>query len=143
MPKIYLKNVAYLFDPIFISNFSQQPPLSKLRQDLILKAFRKLDSNGDGVVTVDDLYHVYSAQKHPKYLSGEWTEKRCFEEWLKTFDSPEHPDARITFEEFAHYYAGVSASKLKKKRYHQTKAMIHSLLKWIFSVVTSHRISGF
>jgi Ca2+-binding EF-hand superfamily protein len=84
--------------------------MNKFRQDLILKAFQKLDKNGDGVVTVDDLYHVYSAEKHPKYLVGEWTEKKCFEEWLKIFDSPSNPDATITYDEFTNYYSGVSAS---------------------------------
>ena len=32
-----------------------QPPMSKARVDIIMKAFVKLDKTGDGVITVDDL----------------------------------------------------------------------------------------
>ncbi len=88
--------------------------MNKLRTDLILKAFQKLDKDRDGVITVNDLYHVYSADKHPKFLSGEWSEKRCFEEWLKAFDSPTHPDASISYDEFMNYYAGISSSMCHK-----------------------------
>ena len=32
-----------------------QPPMSKSRKDIIMRAFNKLDRTGDSVITVEDL----------------------------------------------------------------------------------------
>ena len=41
-------------------------------------------------------YSVYNARKHPKYESGDWTEKQVFEEFLRKFDSPNDPDGKVS-----------------------------------------------
>jgi len=87
-----------------------RPPMNNARKALIKTAFRKLDKSGDGVVTVDDLKGVYKVNKHPKYLSGEWTEDQCLGQFLTSFDTPNEADGKITGDEFENYYAGVSAS---------------------------------
>ena len=61
--------------------------MSQARKTLIHQAFKKLDKSGDGVVTVEDLHGVYNVKKHPKYLSGEWSEDRCLRQFLDSFDS--------------------------------------------------------
>ena len=61
--------------------------MSASRKRLINMAFRKLDKTGDGVVTTEDLHGVFSGKKHPKYLSGEWTEEQVLQNWLYTFDT--------------------------------------------------------
>ncbi|KAK3730694.1 hypothetical protein RRG08_041474 [Elysia crispata] len=86
-----------------------RPPMSQARRNLIHKAFKKLDKSGDGIVTVEDLHGVYNCKKHPKYLSGEWTEDQCLRQFLDSFDSDDK-DGKITQEEFDNYYCGVSAS---------------------------------
>jgi Ca2+-binding EF-hand superfamily protein len=87
-----------------------RPPMNNARKALIMKAFKKLDKTGDGIVTVEDLRGVYNVKKHPKYLSGEWTEDQCLRVFLDSFDTPNEADGKITQEEFDNYYAGVSAS---------------------------------
>ncbi|XP_076321884.1 calcyphosin-like protein [Tachypleus tridentatus] len=87
-----------------------RPPMSQARLNLIEQAFRKLDRTGDKVITVDDLRGLYNARYHPKYQNGELTENQVFELFLKSFDSPSNPDAKVTWEEFVNYYSGVSAS---------------------------------
>lgn len=87
-----------------------RPPMSRSRKALIQKAFRKLDRTGDGEITVEDLYGVYDASHHPKYVSGEWTEDQVFLKFLENFDTPGEPDGIVTYDEFTNYYAGVSAS---------------------------------
>ena len=32
-----------------------QPPMSQSRKDIIMRAFKKLDTTGDGKITVEDL----------------------------------------------------------------------------------------
>ncbi len=56
------------------------------RLNLVHQAFDKLDKTKDGVVTSDDLKGVYNGKKHPKYLSGQWTEDQVLGEWLNSFN---------------------------------------------------------
>nr|XP_008985284.1 calcyphosin [Callithrix jacchus] len=86
-----------------------RPPMSQAREAVIAAAFAKLDSSGDGVVTVDDLRGVYSGRDHPKVRSGEWTEDKVLRRFLDNFDSSEK-DGQVTLAEFQDYYSGVSAS---------------------------------
>ncbi|XP_061168100.1 calcyphosin-like protein isoform X2 [Saccostrea echinata] len=87
-----------------------RPPMNNSRKELVRRAFQKLDKTGDGVVTVQDLHGVYNVKKHPKYISGEWTEDQCLKQFLDSFDSPDDKDGTVTEEEFINYYSGVSAS---------------------------------
>ncbi|KAJ8026389.1 Calcyphosin-like protein [Holothuria leucospilota] len=61
--------------------------MSKARKDVILKAFRKLDKTGDGVITIEDLKGVYNVKNHPKYLNGEMTEEQVFTKFLESFEA--------------------------------------------------------
>lgn len=87
-----------------------RPPMSQTRRSLVIRAFKKLDRTGDGVVTVEDLRGVYCVSKHPKYISGQWSEEQCLGEFLSSFDSPRNKDGIVTEEEFINYYSGLSAS---------------------------------
>ena len=62
--------------------------MSNCRKNLIQQAFNKLDKSGDGVVTTEDLKGVYCGKKHPKYMSGQWTEDQVLGEWLNSFNGP-------------------------------------------------------
>jgi len=95
------------FDEFLIS---LRPPMPRCRQELIQKAFMKMDKTKDGVITAEDLKGVYNCSQHPKFKNGEWSEERCFQEFLKTFETPNDADGTVTKEEFMNYYAGVSAS---------------------------------
>lgn len=86
-----------------------RPPMNDNRKTLIRLAFKKLDKTGDNVIKEDDLKGVYNCSKHPKYLSGEWTEEQCLRQFLDSFDSDDK-DGQITEDEFMNYYSGVSAS---------------------------------
>ncbi|KAK0062955.1 calcyphosin-like protein isoform X1 [Biomphalaria pfeifferi] len=89
-----------------------RPAMSQNRRNLIYQAFRKLDKTGDGVVTIEDLKGVYSASKHPKYLSGEWTEDQVLRQFLDSFDSDDK-DGKITQEEFENYYTGITKEEFE------------------------------
>ncbi len=44
-----------------------------------MKAFRRLDQDGSGQLTVDDLIGTFNAARHPQVLSGELTERQALE----------------------------------------------------------------
>lgn len=56
------------------------PPLSANRQQVIDRAFKKLDINNDGVLSIEDFRVVYmeQARKHPKCVDGTWTVEQVF-----------------------------------------------------------------
>ena len=64
--------------------------MSLNRVNLIKKAFQQLDRFYNGKVTIDDLKHMYSCKKSPKYLNGEWTEEQCLAYFLEQFDVTQH-----------------------------------------------------
>ncbi|KAI8787002.1 calcyphosin-like protein [Biomphalaria glabrata] len=87
-----------------------QPKMNDRRKRLVEAAFVKMDKTGDGVVTVKDIAKAYNASKHPKYISGEWTETKVYQEFLKTFEAEGHVDGIVTLEEFLSYYSAISCS---------------------------------
>ena len=64
--------------------------MSKSRTKLVDMVFKYLaaqhpDERSD-VITYMDIANTYSVEKHPKFLSGEWTKKKCLEEFMHTFE---------------------------------------------------------
>uniref|UniRef100_A0A7S3PJB3 EF-hand domain-containing protein n=1 Tax=Aplanochytrium stocchinoi TaxID=215587 RepID=A0A7S3PJB3_9STRA len=84
-------------------------PISKRRKDLILSAFRKLDRNKDGFVTIEDLEMTYDPSHIPEVKSGKLTKAEGLREFLSQFDTIDK-DGIVTQEEFVEYYKNVSAS---------------------------------
>lgn len=89
--------------------------MSEYRARLVQKAFQKLDRNGNGKVEVEDIVSVYNPSKHPAVIEGRKTHEQVLGEFLETFEQHHNvsygqaPDQFVTFEEFAEYYANVSA----------------------------------
>jgi Ca2+-binding EF-hand superfamily protein len=42
--------------------------LNEFRKHLIDRAYKKLDKNGDGTVTLEDVAKIYDASEHPDVL---------------------------------------------------------------------------
>ncbi|XP_071106283.1 calcyphosin-like protein isoform X1 [Haliotis cracherodii] len=89
-----------------------RPPLSPSRLEVTDEAFHSLDVNGNGYIEIEDLKVVYAAnaRRHPKYLSGEWTEDETLQNFLDSIDTPGSPDGKVTRDEWINYYSGVSAT---------------------------------
>lgn len=81
-----------------------------------MKAFDKIDYNGDGVLTIEDIKGKYCASKHPEVKSGKKTEDEILREFLETFEMHHNvmngyqSDGKVTKEEFIEYYTNISAS---------------------------------
>lgn len=83
--------------------------LSEKRAKVVNEAYDKLDSTKDGVVTSEDILHVYDTSSHPKVISGEKTKEEVLTEFLQTFESKsQNKDGIITRDEFREYYNDMS-----------------------------------
>jgi len=87
------------------------------RKALCMKAFKKMDKDGSGVIDVADVKGTYDCSRHPKLISGEMTEDQILFEFLDTFECHTRPsgaqdnrDGCVTASEWIDYYNDVSMS---------------------------------
>jgi hypothetical protein len=88
--------------------------LNEERRELVREAFYKLDRDGDGLVTLDDIRsNGYNAKTHPRYLAqppNHWTEDQVFMNVIARFKMGEYERgttqkfSSINLEEFEEYY---------------------------------------
>lgn len=86
--------------------------LNERRQEIVNKAFKVFDKDGDGVVTMNDLEGRYDASHHPDVVSGAKTSQQVLSEFMQNFEGEGEGkgDGKITLQEFSKYYGMVSAS---------------------------------
>eukprot|EP01060_Flectonema_neradi_P041415 TRINITY_DN9832_c0_g1_i2.p1 TRINITY_DN9832_c0_g1~~TRINITY_DN9832_c0_g1_i2.p1 ORF type:complete len:318 (+),score=80.04 TRINITY_DN9832_c0_g1_i2:100-1053(+) len=61
-------------------------PMNNRRTELVKKAYKLLDKNCDGTVTMDDIKLAYDAKNNPAVLSGEKTEEDVFRDFMSGWD---------------------------------------------------------
>jgi len=83
--------------------------MNETRKQCVLQAFKKLDYNQNGVVTVDDIATMYSTAYHPKVVTGDLSERDLMNKFIDQFDK-KVKDRIITYDEFEDYYNAISAS---------------------------------
>lgn len=90
--------------------------LNEKRKHWVDRAFKILDADGSGEITVQDIEKKYNAKLHPDVKAGKSTEEEILTEFIETFETHHNilfgaePDGIVTMEEFEEYYANVSAS---------------------------------
>ena len=88
--------------------------MNDFRKNLVNQAFNKLDINGNGEISFDEIQTKYNAKNHPEVLSGKKTEEQVLKEFMDTFQDTYNylcgteTDNIITLEEFMEYYENVS-----------------------------------
>eukprot|EP00941_MAST-03F_sp_MAST-3F-sp1_P004086 g4086.t1 len=84
--------------------------MSLRRQHFVNLAFSLLDTDGSGVVDLEELAKIYDCSQHPEVVRGEKTEEQVLREFSEMWDDETAPDGKITLDEFMNYYKDVSAS---------------------------------
>lgn len=86
------------------------PPLSEHRRRYAETVFDKLDKDGSGVLTLDELAAAYQAQNHPRVQSGEWTKARALAEVIDAMERDGTRDGEVSRDEFLRFYRELSCS---------------------------------
>lgn len=81
-------------------------PMNERRKAIVRRAFDKLDKDGSGEITIDDIRHVYCAKNNVDVLRGKKTEEEILTEMLNRFETGPIKDGVVTWEEFLEYYNG-------------------------------------
>lgn len=75
--------------------------MNAFRKGMVMKAFKKLDKDGSGVIDINDIRGVYNAKLHPDVKAGKKTEDEIMLEFLDTFEvhhglkNPEDRDGKV------------------------------------------------
>lgn len=93
----------------FLSGMREE--LSERRVHMVKKAFKMLDRDASGKITVSDISGIYDVSMNPEFLEGRKTKDEILIEFLNNFDGARgNNDGIITWEEFYDYYADLSMS---------------------------------
>ena len=94
--------------------------MSQFRRNLVERAFRTLDTNQDGELSLEEFAAKYNAKMHPEVRSGKKTEHEVLMDFMETFEK-HHAlvqgdtinyarDGKVTIDEFVEYYQNVSCN---------------------------------
>lgn len=83
--------------------------LSARRLDMVHQAYRVLDKDGSGLVTIKDIEMAYDVSFHPDFQSGRKTKDEILREFMCVWETHKK-DGIVTVEEFEDYYKDVSCS---------------------------------
>eukprot|EP01062_Namystynia_karyoxenos_P011285 TRINITY_DN14030_c0_g1_i1.p1 TRINITY_DN14030_c0_g1~~TRINITY_DN14030_c0_g1_i1.p1 ORF type:complete len:394 (+),score=149.28 TRINITY_DN14030_c0_g1_i1:81-1184(+) len=76
------------------------------RRQLVEMAYRELDPNGDGELTLAEAKQLFNSQQHPAVVSGERTQEEVLADFIAAWDKD--GDGALSLDEFLDYYKDVS-----------------------------------
>lgn len=83
--------------------------MAKRRIKIVKEAFARLDTSGDGTVTVEEIERLYDPSQHPEVLAGRLKPRDALLEFMRVFEESRTKDGTITWHEFLTYYKDLSA----------------------------------
>jgi len=60
--------------------------LNDFRLEFVRQAYNKLDKNGDGTVTLDDIAKIYDVSQHPDVVNGD-DPKEVYQKFMSQWDT--------------------------------------------------------
>jgi len=83
--------------------------LNPRRREMVHMAYKVLDKDGSGQVTIKDIEIAYDPSYHPDMQSGRKTAEEVLREFMTVWETHKK-DGIVTIEEFEDYYKDISAS---------------------------------
>ena len=84
--------------------------LNPRRLQLVKEAFGRLDTDGSGVVDLDEIKLIYDVSKHPDFVAGKKTKPEILRVFMEAFEDSGRYDGKITIDEFINYYTNLGVS---------------------------------
>lgn len=93
--------------------------MNQFRKSLVERAYKTLDFNQDGSISLEEFKQKYNAQMHPEVRSGKRTEDEVITEFMETFERHHsmmsenkggRGDGTVSMEEFIEYYNNISCN---------------------------------
>jgi calcyphosin len=92
--------------------------MNQFRRSLVERAFKTLDVNQDGSISIEEFKNKYNATMHPDVRQGKRTEDEVILEFMETFerhhsmisDKKGKGDRQVTLDEFIEYYNNISCN---------------------------------
>ena len=84
--------------------------MTQRREFVVKAAFRKIDEDKSGVLSMNEIKKRYNAANHPEVVAGRMNEKDCLYSFIDTFDSyvvatkGNFRDQEINLQEFIEFY---------------------------------------
>ena len=83
--------------------------LNERRLGMVHQAYRVLDKDGSGQVTLKDIEMAYDVSFHPDFQSGRKSAQDVLKDFMTVWETHKK-DAIVTIEEFEDYYKDLSAT---------------------------------
>ena len=83
--------------------------LNARRLNMVHMAYKVLDKDGSGQVTIKDVEMAYDVSFHPDFVSGAKNKDEILREFMTVWETHKK-DAIVTIEEFEDYYKDMSAT---------------------------------
>jgi Ca2+-binding EF-hand superfamily protein len=83
--------------------------LNDRRRDMVHQAYKVLDKDGSGQVTIADIEIAYDTSQHPDFQSGRKSSEEILRDFMGVWETHKR-DGIVTIEEFEDYYKDISAS---------------------------------
>ena len=78
---------------------------------MVEKAFKQMDKDGSGKVTVSDIDAIYDVSQNQDFIDGKLTREEVIGQFLDGFDGMKgNNDGKITWNEWLDYYTDLSMS---------------------------------
>ena len=89
--------------------------MSSRRTDLVMKAFKRIDKDGKGVLDINDIKALYDYGGHPDVKNGRKTDDDAYCDFISGIELNHQlfggfKDSRVSKDEFIEYYKNVSAT---------------------------------
>jgi calcyphosin len=83
-------------------------PLNERKRNIVLRAFDKIDTQGNGFVTFDDMGNAFDVSKNSDFASGYRSREDIVNEFLASFGAVE--GGKVCRDTFVNYYTDVCLS---------------------------------
>ena len=90
---------------------SLREPLNERRKNIVLKNYDFLIRQGNGVITVKDIFIIYGISRNSDFISGKFSRGEILNSFLSGFEGLKgNHDGTVTKQEWTDYYSDVTMS---------------------------------